>query len=747
MDVVGYSDPLSLEAGEAVNFMVSCRTPIFDAHVVRLVHGDVDPLGPGYREEEIAARVNGIHPGQPQALRAGSFVVVSDAPALALTRSFALVLWVFATAPGAGVQTLVAKWSPRGGFALELDEEGRLRLAVPADAEAAVLHAPVRASTWYRVGIAFDGPSSTVCLVQRPARTWPNDETRAELVQTVTASPSLANGAPLTFAARLVDQSQGTEAHYDGKLGGLALYDRALARDDLAAADAPRDPIARWHFGLEVGSDRVVDLGPARLDGKTVNTPTRGVTGVVWQGFETHFARAPDEYDAIHFHRDDLDDACWQPTLTWRVPEDCRSGIYALRLRAGSSEDHVPFFVRPKRDSLRAQILFLAPTFSYLAYANEHYMSDAVRQETLEFDIEQALAMATQYEREHYLYAREHELLSLYDLHADGSGTCYASRLRPQLNMRPKYNWPTLWFDSPHQLNQDLYLVDWFEQKAFAYDVATDDDLHRDGTELLAPYRVVVTGSHPEYWSGQMLDGLEAYLAGGGRLLYLGGNGFYWVTSVDPDRPHVIEIRRGESGTRIWQAAPGEYHHSTTGELGGLWRYRNRPPQQLVGVGLTAQGYDRSSPYRRLPMSYESDAAFVFEGVAGEVVGDFGLHLGGAAGYEIDRAAPELGTPAHTLRLAESFGHSDSYQHVVEEVLEMDALQGGSQNPLVHADMVLLEYPNGGAVFSVGSISWTGALSANSYNNDVSRITENVLRRFLQREPLDIQSGRARPEQ
>ena len=29
---------------------------------------------------------------------------------------------------------------------------------------------------------------------------------------------------------------------------------------------------------------------------------------------------------------------------------------------------------------------------------------------------------------------------SLYDLHSDGSGVCYSSRLRPILNMRPKYS-------------------------------------------------------------------------------------------------------------------------------------------------------------------------------------------------------------------------------------------------------------------------------------------------------------------
>jgi N,N-dimethylformamidase len=29
--------------------------------------------------------------------------------------------------------------------------------------------------------------------------------------------------------------------------------------------------------------------------------------------------------------------------------------------------------------------------------------------------------------------------------------------------------------------------------------VITEEDLHREGLKLLAPYRVVLTGSHPEY--------------------------------------------------------------------------------------------------------------------------------------------------------------------------------------------------------------------------------------------------------
>jgi len=270
------------------------------------------------------------------------------------------------------------------------------------------------------------------------------------------------------------------------------------------------------------------------------------------------------------------------------------------------------------------------------------------------------------------------------------------------------------------------------------YDVLTDEDLHSEGLDLLASYKVVLTGSHPEYWTEPMLTALEAYLQNGGRLMYLGGNGFYWVTSIDPTRPHVIEVRRW-GGIRSWEAAPGERHHSTTGELGGLWRFRGKAPQQLVGVGFTAQGFDMSRPYRRQPDSFDARAAFIFAGVgADELIGDFpSLVLNhGAAGFELDRADSSLGTSPHALLLASSFGYTNAYQHVVEEVLVSDSQQGGAVNPLVRADMVYFTYPNGGAVFSTGSIAWCGALSFNAYNNNVSRITENVLRQFVSDEPL-----------
>ena len=87
----------------------------------------------------------------------------------------------------------------------------------------------------------------------------------------------------------------------------------------------------------------------------------------------------------------------------------------------------------------------------------------------------------------------------------------------------------------------------------------------------------------------------------------------------------MIEMRRAEDGTRAWVEAVGEYYHSSTGEYGGLWRRQGRAPNALAGVGFVAQGFDRSSYYRRTAASRDPRARFIFEGIEDEILGDFGI--------------------------------------------------------------------------------------------------------------------------
>lgn len=736
MRLVGYSDRLSAAPGETLAFQVSSAHAQYQADIVRLIHGDPNPLGPGFVEAEVETDVSGLYPGRVQEIATGSYIAVPDDPLLQCSGSFAFQAWIMPTLPDEPKQAIVAKWDEGGpsGFALLL-EDGALTLILTGAAGAVTrvsTGVPLVAGQWCFVAASFDAASGTVRLVQEPLPGWPLAPARASLIEQTSLRGFQPASGPLLIAAMSGVNGKLT-GHFNGKIDRPSLFNRALTAEELGslqdgapATELAEAVIAAWDFSQEMSSARIGDLSPHALNGTAVNLPARAMTGANWTGDVTQFPYAPDQYGAIHFHDDDLDDANWETDFTFTIPASLPSGVYAARLRAGEDEDHIPFVVRPAPGSSTAPIAYLIPTFTYLAYANEHI---PVEPRSL-FPFADFDAHAAEYQ-----YIADNGLNSLYDTHRDGSGVCYASWKRPLVNHRPQAVFRI--YGAPERLGGDLYLTHWLEQKGFAYDTIADEHVHIDGVDLLSQYKVIVTGCHPEYWTRPMLDALDAYLDKGGRVMYLGGNGFYWVTGVDPERPHVIEIRRWR-GTETWEAEPGETWLGATAEQGGLWRNRNRAPQRRLGVGFTSQGNDYAMPYVRQPDSEDPRAAFIFEGVPDDVIGDFpSLMLRhGAAGYEIDRADPALGTPPHALVLATATGFSDSYQHVVEEILSTDGERGGTASPLVRADMVYFEGPQGGAVFSVGSIAWLGALSYNDGDNNVSRITENVLRRFASAEPL-----------
>jgi hypothetical protein len=446
-----------------------------------------------------------------------------------------------------------------------------------------------------------------------------------------------------------------------------------------------------------------------------VQRPYTAVRGLRWDGTAQGPAQAPAHYSAWHLNADTLLDARWPATLAWQVPADLASGGYAFRLRSAGDAPvvYAGFFVSAATRP-RERLAVLLPTFSYLAYANA---TEEMRGPPISAAPHVAEAML---DARHPAYGR-----SIYERHADGQGVLYASSRRPLLSVGPGHR--------PWQWVADTWLLDWLEGSGQAFDVITDHDLHTLGTAALARYAVLLTGHHPEYWSTPMWDGLWQYLQGGGRLMYLGGNGLYWRTAYDP-ATETIEVRRAEDGTRPHIAPPGEYHCAFSGEFGGLWRRLGRPPQQIVGVGMAAQGFERATHYRWCADACAPEMAFVRQGLTAPTFGHAGALGGGASGWEIDRIDADLGTPDGTWWLARSEGHAPDMLRTKEELLSYVPPFADAK---ARSDMALAPVGQGD-VFAVGSMTWVGALHGATAGEptDVAKITAHVLHRLLDPTPI-----------
>jgi N,N-dimethylformamidase len=753
--LAGYADKLSVRPGETIRFQVASRgTGPVMAQLVRVISADPNPAGPGIIEEEVASRVREVRTPAKQHMPLGSYGIVEGLPALSATQDFTVVALICPTR-----RTVLADTGLQQGIISRPDANVLLSLHLSLDehgyligqfgAVTARQSAPLELDRWARVSMAYDAAARSLTVTQQ-ALTGQSGPVTVRVF--LTAQPQQSAVGPLYIGAQNTISGGRIRGHFNGRIEAPALYQGLLTGSQIVAAtlgklvDVPL--IAVWDFSREMSTRRIVDTGPGQHHGRLINQPTRAVTGHNWDGSEMNWRHAPQQYAAIHFHDDDIDDCHWPTTHEWTVPKDCKSGAYALRLTAnfelvpGATAENIPFFVVPPKGKPSAKIAVLVSTFTYTVYGN-HARPEWMYEPKWRDDW---TAQTKAWGGYPHNPGDHRDLgLSTYNFHTDGSGIAYASWHRPMLNLRigyVTYPYPDIRGSGLRHYPADSHLLAWLEHKGHAYDIITDWELHHEGHALLKQYQTVLTGSHPEYHTAEMLDALTAYRDGGGRFGYLGGNGFYWKIALNPEKPGVIEIRRAEGGIRAWAAEVGEYYNAFDGQYGGLWRRNGRPPQKLAGVGFSAQGNFVGSHYRLRPEAQNPRVAWMFAGITGDKIGAHGLSGHGAAGFELDRADKKLGTPAHAVVMASSEDHPPEAPWVLvpEEQLThlTTTIPGAKPRDLIHADLTFFETPNGGAVFSVGSITFCGSLPTNRFDNDISQLLDNVVRRFTDPAPFKI---------
>ncbi len=480
--IVAYVDPLSVRAGDTLGVFVSCDVPgEFVASLVQLISGDDRAHGTGFREIAMNASFAGTYPGERQLLNPGSYAVLPALPPGA-ERTFAC--YFYPTLLEAREQTLV-----RGGeFCARISASG---LGIVCGDTRVDVNVALREHRWHRLVVTV-GARLDVHIDRLPA--GPSEE--AINVRVTSAMPLDAKFPGGDW--ELARESLGY-GHFNGRLEAVRIYgvamdiDAALLDLDLARPSSP-DLLGAWDFSLDIETSVLVDTSGHARHGTAHQMPTRAVRGARWRGDVFNWREDPAQYAAIHFHEDDLIDARWRPTLRWTVPDDLASGVYAVKLTLGASEDYAPFFVRAAPHHRRAPVAYLAATATYVAYANQRIgFSGAI-----------FARRGPQFANDAYIVTHPDVGFSLYEHHRDGSGVHYSSRLRPVLNLKPKgVSW---------SFTADCNLTAWLYHLGQEFDVITDEDLHRDGAHALDGYATVITGTHPEYYSTSMLDGIRDWL-------------------------------------------------------------------------------------------------------------------------------------------------------------------------------------------------------------------------------------------
>lgn len=257
-------------------------------------------------------------------------------------------------------------------------------------------------------------------------------------------------------------------------------------------------------------------------------------------------------------------------------------------------------------------------------------------------------------------------------------------------------------------------LMRWLPQAGYRVEYCAGTDLHRDGDELLAAYRLLVVNGHDEYWSRPMRDAVERFAARGGNVAFFAGNTCWWQIRLEDGERTMVCYR---------DAVADPMSAIDTGQVTVEWSSApvDRPENSMTGVSFR-RGAGTWGPYMQLMRQESYRVRFaehwVFAGT-GLAAGDKFAH--GALGYETDAAEFEEidGVPRVTGR--------DGTPHSFVVLATADLRHWRRYGQGGEATMGVFKL-GAGTVFNAATVNWGAALD----DPVVDQITRNVLDRLGQ---------------
>jgi hypothetical protein len=303
-------------------------------------------------------------------------------------------------------------------------------------------------------------------------------------------------------------------------------------------------------------------------------------------------------------------------------------------------------------------------------------------------------------------------------------GTPWDSMYFPNAANADLGNWDHLDSASFRQtfIHWDAKMIVWLESNGYRVDYCTDLDIHNDTSgELLSHYSLVLSVGHDEYYSTEMRDNLEGFVAKGGNIAFFSGNTCYWrlyfpvktAAGEDDQRFITRDYEWWTPTTAMYPAAP------------------NRPEDSLTGVGFRNAG-ERNDPLPADASTYlgytvQNTGLWPFAGSGLKDNDTFGEDLC-LIGYEAD------GTPyskASGRPVSPAFNPADTTPPGLVILGTADTsvwsgLAGGVPAGNMAATMAI--YQKNGTVFTGATTDWPRVLSL--ADSAAVTITRNVINRL-----------------
>jgi hypothetical protein len=268
----------------------------------------------------------------------------------------------------------------------------------------------------------------------------------------------------------------------------------------------------------------------------------------------------------------------------------------------------------------------------------------------------------------------------------------------------------------------EVPFIRWAERKGIAIHYCSDSDLHNGS--ILKNYSLLLSVGHDEYWTKQMFDNVQSYVANGGNVCFFSGNDLFWQARLENNDRSLVCYK---------YAATDPIQDPALGGPTILWYATGRPGNTLVGAGPEyGAGWwsnVQPTPARLRGYVVQNTDHWVFAGTglkAGDIIGQ-GDTIGHAIlGYETDAAQYTL-----VNGIAQPTGADGSPTNftILGFADLTDWPDNGADGRAGYATMGIHQI-NGGTVFTAGTVNWAAALRTDVADRTIRIITSNLVSRL-----------------
>jgi len=163
MNILGYADKFSVMQNESIEFKVSCQNiKKYNAALLKIVQGDINDKGPGYKEIKLKDNLGGPFNARYQKIPIGSYGIIRNKKIFHKLKNLSLSVFIFPTLLKRGRKQVILSRKNNNGFELFINNEDKIQFNI--NNYNIKLKKKISEKNWYFITAKYNSKNGSVYI-------------------------------------------------------------------------------------------------------------------------------------------------------------------------------------------------------------------------------------------------------------------------------------------------------------------------------------------------------------------------------------------------------------------------------------------------------------------------------------------------------------------------------------------------------------------------------------------------------